>query len=70
MVWSVIGNKIFSSLLILGLLGLAVYFGFVRPHTKPNPTESQMAESLTNHTFEPHFGFMGGCASYRISKDK
>ena len=53
-----------------GALGLAVYFGIIRPHTKPNPTERYEAENQNYYTFEPHYGLFGGCASYRVMADK
>jgi hypothetical protein len=50
----------------LGIGGWGIYAGLIRPTTKPNPTESQQADSIVNHNtyyqFEPHQTF--GCARY------
>ena len=48
---------IFLVILFLGIVG-ALTFQITRS------TESQRAREIVNYTFEPHFGFLGGCARY------
>jgi flagellar biosynthesis/type III secretory pathway M-ring protein FliF/YscJ len=45
-----------------------VYVGVVRPHTKPNPTTTNQAETMVNYTFtvQPRFG----CSSVRVDEWK
>ena len=55
--WKVLGY-IFAILLILVLIG-GIGFTFMRT------TEGYRGREQNFYTFEPHFGFMGGCAHYR-----
>jgi len=41
--------SVISVLLVIAGLSLAVYFAFIRPHTKPNPTTTQNAENISNY---------------------
>jgi len=53
---------------LLGLgLAWAIYAGLIRPTTKPNPTETQSAETIINYNTSPHSTF--GCNNIRIQKD-
>ncbi len=61
---------IISSILLLGGLGLAVYFGFIRPNTKPNPTETQQADAITNHNYTYDFHPMFGCMRIPVKEEK
>jgi hypothetical protein len=51
-------------LLVVVGLGAAVYFGFIRPTTKPNPTTTQQGEQINNYNYEPRMTF--GCADWRL----
>ncbi len=54
---------------VLAGLALAwiVYAGLIRPTTKPNPSTSQKAETITNYTFSPKSTF--GCMRFDIRKE-
>jgi hypothetical protein len=55
--------KIFAYIAgIILLLTLSVGVGYKLMQT----TESQKAKEIDNYSFEPHFGLLGGCASYRV----
>jgi hypothetical protein len=43
-----------------------IYAGLIRPTTKPNPTETQTAESIVNYNTYPKSTF--GCNNIRILK--
>ena len=58
--------RTFSVLAVIGL-GWAVYAGIIRPVTKPNPTTTQHADSITNPSYKgPTFG----CMSIRVMAEK
>jgi len=68
MIWSIL--KWVAILGFIGLAGWGLYAGLIRPTTKPNATESQFANSITNHnyTLAPKQTFFG-CANFRIPKE-
>lgn len=65
MPWLTIAKYVGLALLI-GLLGMAIYFGFIRPSTKPNPTTSQKADNIINYTYSPRLSF--GCMRFDVPK--
>jgi len=58
--------SVVSVLAVVVLIGLAIYFAFIRPHIV-KPFATQEAEHMTNYNTEvkPNFG---GCAHVRIRK--
>jgi hypothetical protein len=55
---------------VLGFIGICfwgLYAGLIRPTTKPNPSESQTADNITNHNYNlnPKQTFFG-CANFKI----
>ena len=50
-------------LLVIVGLGAAVYFGFIRPNTKPNASTTQQAGQISNYYYQPKVTF--GCADWR-----
>jgi purine-cytosine permease-like protein len=56
--WAILGSKalrwlghwLVYLLLTAGVLW-AVYVAFIRPHTKPNPTTSEKAETIIHNTY-------------------
>lgn len=66
-VWGLL--KWIAILGFIGICGWGLYAGLIRPTTKPNPTETQEADSIVNKNFylQPHFG---GCASLRVEAEK
>jgi len=58
MVWKIIGYGfvILFVLVVLGGVGYKIM--------QSTSSESQKGAVINNFTFEPHFGFLGGCARY------
>ena len=48
------------------MLATAIYFGLIRPTTKPNPTTKQEAKVIVNYTIAPRQTF--GCTHLRIQR--
>lgn len=44
--------SVISTLLVIVGLGWAIYITVIRPHTKPNPTTTQKAETIQNITYD------------------
>ena len=49
-------------------LCLAVYFGFIRPSTKPNPSTTNKADVIYNYTIQPRSTF--GCSAFLIKRER
>ena len=45
--------SVFCVFLVVGLIGFAIYFAFIKPNTKPTATTSQKAEAITNNYINP-----------------
>lgn len=57
--------SVVAVLLVVAGLGAAVYFGFIRPNTKPNPTTTQNADRIQNIYIQPKQTFFG-CTAFRL----
>lgn len=60
--------SVIATMLIIAGLGWAIYVTVVRPHTKPNATTKQEAESITNFNYDVKPTF--GCMSFKVMKAK
>lgn len=60
-----VGKWVSGSVLGLFLAG-AIYFGYIKPNTKPIPTTIQNAGAINNYYNQPRISF--GCASWNIPK--
>lgn len=48
-------------LLFTAALAWSVYVAAIRPHTKPNPTTKEQAETITHETYNCKGLFIFGC---------
>jgi len=64
-----IAVTILAALVVVGL-GTAVYFGFIRPHTKPTLTTSsqQEADNITNYEYSYYPKVSFGCINFKLLK--
>jgi flagellar biosynthesis/type III secretory pathway M-ring protein FliF/YscJ len=76
MVWALLATKAgrwvghwLVYLLLTAIVLWAGYVTIIRPHTKPNPTTSEKAETIYHETYNCRGLFVFGCGS-RDKKDK